>query len=35
MSSMELHRPQSEADGSEAEEDWQSTHAGQELETLG
>ena len=35
MSSMDLHSTQSAADDSGAEEDWQSTHAGQELETLG
>ena len=35
MSSMELHSAQSAADGSGAEEDWQSIHTGQELETLG
>ena len=35
VSSMEPHSALSTADGSEAEEDWQSTHAGQELESLG
>ena len=35
VSSMELHSAQSATDGSGAEEDWQSTHAGHELETMG
>ena len=35
VSSIELHSAESAADGSGGKEDWQSTHAGQELEITG